>query len=394
MLGLRTVMAAAARVKMGSGEYGIWEGLSQSMKKVMKKRILFYTAAIAASVLILIFLQALLMPKYMTSIPEGNLVEEYYRDTKDHDVIFVGDCEVFSNVSPVKLWEDYGITSYIRGSAQQLPWQSYYLLEETLKYEKPRVVVFNVLAMKYNEPQKEAYNRLTLDGMRLSPTKIRAVNASMTEGESLMTYLFPLLRYHSRWSELTSEDINYVFHRDKLSHNGYLMRVDVKPAGQIPRAKKLGDYRFGKNAYDYLDRMTKLCKENGIELLLIKSPSIYPYWYGEWDQQMVDYAEKNGLTYINFLPEAEKLGIDYEKDTFDGGLHLNLSGAEKFTDRLGEVLHEEYGLKDHRNNKRLCDLWQKKIDFYDSMRENQEQELRKYGYLKSYSTFEEKGSAE
>ena len=96
------------------------------------------------------------MPKYMSSIREGNLVEEYYASNKDHDVIFVGDCEVFSNVSPVTLWENYGITSYIRGSAQQLVWQSYYLLEEMLEYEKPKVVVFNVLALKYNEPQKEA----------------------------------------------------------------------------------------------------------------------------------------------------------------------------------------------------------------------------------------------
>ena len=47
--------------------------------------------------------------------------------------------------------EKYGITSYIRGSAQQLTWQSYYLLEDALKHETPKVVVFNVLALKYNE---------------------------------------------------------------------------------------------------------------------------------------------------------------------------------------------------------------------------------------------------
>ena len=84
-----------------------------------------------------------------------------------NDVIFIGDCEVYENISPVTLWQEYGITSYIRGSAQQLIWQSYYLLEETLRYETPKVVVFNVLSMKYNEPQNEAYNRMTVDGMKL-----------------------------------------------------------------------------------------------------------------------------------------------------------------------------------------------------------------------------------
>ncbi len=361
----------------------------------MKKKIVINIGAVLLAVLVLVFLQALLKPKYMSSIHEGNLVEEYYEDVKEHDVIFVGDCEVFSNVSPVKLWEDYGITSYIRGSAQQLIWQSYYLLEETLKYEKPKVVVYNVLAMKYNVPQKEAYNRLTLDGMRLSAAKIAAINASMMPDETLITYIFPFLRYHSRWSELTGEDFQYVFHKDKLSHNGYLMRVDIKPVGVIPKGKKLADYSFGENASNYLDRMTKLCKENGIELLLIKSPSVYPYWYEEWDQQMVDYAKNNGLTYINFLPAAQAMGIDYNKDTFDGGLHLNLSGAEKFTDYLGKILSGEFGLADHRSDEKLTKLWDGKIDFYNTMREDQERELREYGYLKSYGAVaQEVGSDE
>ena len=66
---------------------------------------------------------------------------------------------MYENLSPIKMWEDYGITSYIRGSAQQLIWQSYAMLEDALRYEKPKVVVFNVLAMKYDQPQKETYNR-------------------------------------------------------------------------------------------------------------------------------------------------------------------------------------------------------------------------------------------
>ena len=41
------------------------------------------------------FLQALLMPKYVSEIPEGALIGEYYRETEDHDVLFIGDCEVY-----------------------------------------------------------------------------------------------------------------------------------------------------------------------------------------------------------------------------------------------------------------------------------------------------------
>ena len=155
------------------------------------------TVFFAALFAILFFLQRLLMPKYMTDIVEGALTAEYYEETTNHEVLFVGDCEVYENFSPITLYQEYGISSYIRGSAQQLAWQSYYMLEDTLRYETPKVVVFNVLALKYDEPQSEAYNRMTLDGMRFSRTKIDAVKASMTKNENLLDYLFPILRYHS-----------------------------------------------------------------------------------------------------------------------------------------------------------------------------------------------------
>ena len=349
----------------------------------MKKH-LIRLVSILLAVFILVFLQKLFQPKYMSTIREGNLVEEYYKSSMDHDVIFIGDCEVFSNVSPITLWENYGYTSYIRGSAQQLVWQSYYLLEEMLEYEKPKVVVFNVLALKYNEPQKEAYNRLTLDGMKLSKSKIGAIRASMTEDESLITYLFPLLRYHDRWKELTKEDFQYVLDKEPISHNGYLMRSDTKPVTVVPDGRKLPDYSFGDNAMAYLDKITALTKEHGIELMLIKSPSVYPYWYPEWDQQMVDYAEENGLTYVNFLPLAEEMNIDYSKDTYDGGLHMNLDGAQKFTDYLGEIIQETYAMEDRRGDKKVAGIWEDKVAFYNWMKQDQTQEMQLYGYLKSY----------
>ncbi|MDF2539731.1 MAG: putative rane protein [Herbinix sp.] len=360
----------------------------------MKKKILINIAAVCFAVLILFLLQELFMPKYVSEIREGSLIEEYYDDEKDNDVIFIGDCEVYENFSPITLWEKYGITSFIRGSAQQLIWQSYYLLEETLKYEKPEVVVFNVLSMKYDVPQKEAYNRLTLDKMKLSMSKINDITASMMEDESFISYIFPLLRYHSRWSELTWDDFKYMFHKPKISHNGFLMRVDVKPVTVIPEGRKLADYQFGQNSYDYLDKMTKLCKENDIELILIKAPSTYPYWYDEWDAQMVQYAEENNLAYYNFLEMSSEIGIDFNTDTYDAGLHLNLSGAEKMSNYFGKILSEEFKVPDRRNELDTSMVWEKKADYYYTMKEDQLRELAEYGYLKSYGALVQNNDTE
>ena len=144
----------------------------------MTKRILKITAAVLVTLLVLFALQRVLTPKYVSEAQDGRLIAEYYSSAKNHDVVFIGDCEVYENISPVTLWEEYGISSYVRGSPQQLIWHSYYLMEETLKYEKPDAFVFNVLSMKYGEPQSEAYNRLALDGMKWSQSKIDSIKAS------------------------------------------------------------------------------------------------------------------------------------------------------------------------------------------------------------------------
>lgn len=329
------------------------------------KRFIRFVMTMTIIFMSLFLLQRLLCPKYMTDIVEGRLIAEYYDEEKDHDVIFIGDCEVYENFSPKVLWEDFGINSYIRGSAQQLIWQSYYLLEDTLRYEKPKIVIFNVLAMQYDQPQKEAYNRMTLDGMRWSVSKVKSIQVSMTDKENFLDYVFPILRYHSRWSELSVEDFQYLFRSETISHNGYYMRVDIKPAENVPSGRVLADYQFGSQAYRYLDKMIQLCRENDVELILIKAPSLYPYWYEEWENQIEAYADKNGVRYINFLELADEIGIDFSQDTYDGGLHMNLSGAEKITKYLGSFLSEEAGLTDRRGEELLSAEWNKKIAAYE-----------------------------
>lgn len=352
----------------------------------MKKRligIIIITLICAAGILFLV--QALLMPKYMSEIPEGAMIQEYYANAGNNDVVFISDCEVYENFSPVTLWQDYGITSYIRGSAQQLIWQSYYLMEETFRYETPKVMVFNVLEMKYDTPastgassQREAYNRMTLDGMRWSSSKWNSIYASMTQEEkekdSIWTYLFPILRYHDRWSEISEEDFRYMFTRDQVTDNGYLMQVKINPVGDDYPVLPLVDYNFGENAWYYLDKMVSLCESHGTTLVLVKAPTLSPIWYDEWEVQIEEYAQEHGLLYVNFLDHMDEIGIDWNTDTYDQGLHLNVYGAEKLSRYFGQILSQELGLPDHRTEALASAVWTEKCETYMNRKEKLEKE--------------------
>lgn len=344
------------------------------MKLQIKKRSCIRALVSALVVLVSLFLlQRLLVPKYVDGVVEGAFIAEYYQEDKDHDVIFIGDCEVYENFSPLTLWEEYGINSYIRGSAEQYIWQSYYILEDTLRYETPDVVVFNVQSLQFDESQNEAYNRMTLEGMEWSSSKTNAILASMKPEEEFLDYVFPILRYHTRWSELTASDVQYMFATRQVSHNGYYMRVDVRPVEYVPEGRVLSDYSFGERAWEYLDKITGLCRENGIELILIKAPSLYPCWYDEWETQIEEYAREHDLRYINFLEHIDEIGIDYTRDTYDAGLHMNLSGAEKCSHYLGGILTEEYGLADRRDEEELRTVWEEKAAAYEAEKQAQYQ---------------------
>ncbi len=340
------------------------------MKHIKLIRALALTIPLCLVVAMLICATPILQPKYLTASPEGSLTEEYYDSVSQtkHDVLFVGDCEVYEAFVPAILWEEYGISSYVRGGAQQLVWHSYYMLEDALRYETPEIVVFNVLALKYGEPQKEAYNRLALDGMEWSSVKVDAIKASMMEEESFTSYLWPFLRYHSRWNELTVEDFKYAFSdKPTVSDSGYLMQTGIVPAPETSEAPSvLIDENLPATAMSYLDRMAALCRENGIELILIKAPTndVFYHWYDEWDAQVTAYAAENGLAYYNFIPLADEMGIDMSTDTYDAGKHLNVYGAEKLTRYFGQILAETHQAPDRRDDATLSDIWNGRVDTY------------------------------
>lgn len=343
-------------------------------KRILIRRILRVTVSAVVICSMLFLLGRLFIPKYSVGTQDGAMIAEYYDDTPKHNLIIIGDSEMYENISPLVLWQNYGINCYIRGSAQQLIWQSYYLLEDTLRHENPEAVIVNITSMQYSEPQRESYNRMTLEGMRWSTSKVKAVFASMTEEESFMDYVFPLLRYHSRWNELTEDDFRLMFSEEKVSLNGYMMQVGIKPAENVPEGRPLADYTFGEIDYQYLDKITRLCKEHDIDLILMKSPSLYPYWYEEWDTQMKDYAAENQIKYLNCVNNDE-IGLNFQTDTFDGGLHLNVGGAEIYSNFLGRWLQNETGISDLRSDTGLSMEWEKKAADYEAKKSEKYREM-------------------
>jgi hypothetical protein len=120
--------------------------------------------------------------------------------------------------------------------------------------------------------------------------------------------------------------------------------------------------------------MRTLCEQNGIQLILIKAPTNFwgYYWYDEWDQQICEYARRNDVAYYNFIPRAEEMGIDWQTDTYDEGLHLNANGAEKFTEYFGKILAEKYGLDSRKDESEIALRWDAYLAEYQIIKKEME----------------------
>ncbi len=141
---------------------------------------------------------------------------------------------------------------------------------------------------------------------------------------------------------------------------------------------------LGDHAMHYLDLIRQLCEEKNIRLLLVKAPSVSPVWYAKWEEQITAYAKRYSLDYINYLELVDEIGIDFSKDTYDEGLHMNYSGAVKCADYLGRYLSERYKLEDKRTDPLASEKWQKRKETQSAIYKIQQRELEENGKVISF----------
>ena len=144
---------------------------------------------------------------------ESNEIHAFYSEPKDTiDVLYVGSSPLLRGVSPMVMWQEHGFTGYVRASALQAPSVSYGLLAESLKYQNPELVVLlcdNIFS-DYDYAEREGDLRRGLDGMKMSKYKLDIIKevTAADESQSMLSYAFPLMRYHDRWKEINLAEDN------------------------------------------------------------------------------------------------------------------------------------------------------------------------------------------
>ena len=245
-------------------------------------------------------------------------------------------------------------------------WTAYYMLEESLKYQKPKLIVLNMDSAFNESNSSESNYRKAFDNMKFGTTKLKAITDPVYKNSEsdILSYIFPIVRYHSRWEELTDEDFRKALKNEKFAYKGMDLITDIQPYNEEYKYMSRDHSKevIGEKCLKYLNKIINLCKEQNIELLLIEIPSAES-WSKDLSDKTEEFAKEHNLEFIDMNLNASEFGFDWKTDTSDGGDHLNVYGAEKISKYLGKIIKDKYNIADHRNEKEY-EEWYKDSEKY------------------------------
>lgn len=350
---------------------------------MMRQRIRFM---IKSGIFLLILLVTLLiltwvfLPKTFFSSLWPNMsttVNFYGMEKNSIDVLFLGSSQCVSAFNPQEIYDQYGLRSYNLGTQEQSLLVSYYWLKEALRYQHPRAIVLDVFMCfpyPYNPPlnSPEGAVRYAMDPMRWSSVKIEAIDAICEHdgAQTKISYYFPLNRFHGRWTSLNEDDFCFI---ERLSHGemkGFSVLKDrcgnesyqpfdtddsVEPERMVPLMQ------------EYLDKITALCKENNIELILVKTPTLD---FNVARYNCVNaYAQEHQLAYYDFNESSLYHEVNYQFSADNNDVwHINYLGAKKVSDKIGEILAGE----GYRIPAVYDEQWEESRYFYETTVQNAE----------------------
>lgn len=243
------------------------------------------------------------------------------------DVLTIGTSDVYSGVSPLVWWNQYGFAGYDWGEPAQRIFETHEYLKKIYKCQTPKVVLLEV-GNVYRDPS----DNLNLDFLV----------------KSYLADVFPLVTYHRTLAQFSLARLKA---KPRSIPKGYLIRGGTKGVSGPSDAYMAPNSAVAPINYfsaRELGACIDLCRAHGSQVVLLSVPS-FTDWNMEKHNGMAALASKYQVPYVDGNL-ALKGQLDWKRDTMDGGTHLNYVGAKKVSTYIGQYLAGHYTLPDHRKD--------------------------------------------
>jgi hypothetical protein len=287
--------------------------------------------------------------------------EEFYNISNKNerlDLIFLGSSHAYRSFDPKIFNSSMGINSFNMGHSSQNPVDSYYVLKEVLKYQKPKVVVFeqyfvidegentdftsatytydyikpsfNKFSCLVNEFNVKDYPKAILMAVR---DKNNWIDRNIIKANILREY--KLIKQFATGKKDSEETPNKSLKGEVYQGLGYVSNDGIASEKELITENQFKNYNgpnWNEKRLVYNNKVLQLCKENNIKVIMVTAP-LPPASlkliknYDEIHNKYQKIANNNGVEYLdyNYINIDKKMFTD---KNFKDGDHLNTSGVE------------------------------------------------------------------
>ena len=290
--------------------------------------------------------------------------EGFYHERKNSlDAVFLGASSVSADWKSSLAWGDYGIAVWSYGvpstNCRSLP----FWIKEVDKTQPNALLIINLPSFRGTSVSDNNIFRSTTY-MRFSANKMNMIHSLANDagytGFDQLQFYFPIIRFHSRWSELT----NWDFYRS-VSGNKNTWRVftNIHDASSdfyvTDQEAELSNSQtiFLEEFLDFLDNC-------GHEVLFINTPEAYGNGKRSYERlnRMGKIVQEHGFAYLDMFNFIDEIGLQPDTD-FNDLYHNNVHGAIKYTDYLAQYLVDNYGFTDKRGQPGW-ESWDESVTLY------------------------------
>ena len=313
----------------------------------MKKNVRFLISALTFLILlgaVLIPIQGVLARKSLNGPWDmTNKIGGFYNEEENQfEVMFFGPSHAYAAFSPLEIWDEIGVKSYVFATQQQPLWATYTYMKEAFQTQSPALVVVECRMAfgdkeYYNEKDTIGVTYSYMDDIPLSWNKVKLALESAPDLEGRVSTLFNFMMYHNRWNQLSKAD--FTFHRDQIRDpwKGFVMLPPQETPRARPAIEEVGNATplLEKNQY-WLEQIIQLCREEGVELWLVKSPSNLELEEKAMLNTVKATAAKYSVPFHDFNEDYSAIGLS--KTMFYDEHHLDALGASRFSRYFADTL--------------------------------------------------------
>lgn len=270
----------------------------------------------------------------------------YNQDKGSLDLVFLGSSYSYRSFIPAYFDSVLDINSFNLGSSTQTPMTSYFVLKEALRYQKPKLVIMEVCDNTLSITDNYKSGIHNIDFIRSLDIRVELMISHFNLSQ-IAEYMIPMYRFNNYKTALFTgrkKKIRHMVDKDvysKYYNGGYVAtfpKSNFKEVNFSNTSQKI-DRQWDSEQLKYLNKVSILCSENGIELICVVhpvNPTIFRNIinYQDLSKKYHSLEEINDIEFIDF----NLASTDIKTQDFYDANHLFYEGALKISAELASRL--------------------------------------------------------